>query len=100
MTVKDIKLLTPDVFSSLMTKLRDQKLNCDIKIFQRLADQGQFLNDQIVIRGNTEKDVKQALKIAQNILGTNFLQGDIGFDSNGKSHSEILADKIKSDVGK
>jgi hypothetical protein len=97
-TTKNIRLLTPAVFVSIMEAIRDQKLNCDIKIFQKLADQGAVLNDQIVIHGNTKSDMTKALAIAQNILAGNFLQGDIGYDSPTQSYSEIIAQKIKTEV--
>ena len=93
-----INLTYPSIEAINNPIVTTKNLNCDITIFQKLADQGALLNDQIVIHGNTKADVIQALAIAKNILTNNFSQGDIGYDSLTQSYSEIIAQKIKTEV--
>lgn len=99
---KDINMLTPEKFKTLMIALRDAGYNGDIKIFQDLENQGILLNDQIVMHGRTEQDAIKALATAEVLFGGELGQKGIGKDEviNGKntSYSEILAEKISSTI--
>jgi len=101
-SVKDIHTLTPEKFVDFLKVLSGEGYDGDVKIFQDLANQAIFLNDQVVMHGRSKADAELALRVAESFFGADLDQKGYGkdeiIDGENRSYSQILATKIKDAV--
>jgi hypothetical protein len=89
--------LTPDRVTQFMELLQSRGYNGDIKTIQDL-DQGSSISDQIVMHGATEADARLAQQLSREFFGNELTFSEVGMDSATQSYSQILSEKIDSQI--
>jgi len=87
------KSLTPARMKAFMVALQKAGYNGDIKSVQDLASQS-AISDQIVMHGASKADAELALKVGKSFFASELNFTDTGIDQDGKSHSQVLAERI------
>lgn len=95
---KDIyKSMTPKRVDDFFKALQASGYNGDVKTVQDLGSQAR-ISDQIVMHGATKADSELALKTAQDFFGEEIGFTDTGMDSDKKSYSELIAERIANGI--